>query len=261
MSSSETIVSRRVASARLGLITASLLSATTLAGCSADLGRLDMASASLNSDASRRSAGLTPSEPMRRSYAGAPVEAAQPPASPYSYNPAPQGPTAAAEPPAPVRLSGLPEPVSRQPEPRRSDVPAQRANEPPRRDAPAPIRSAGSIANPSPAPVSDQATVEVKSGDTVYGIAKRHHVSIAELMSANNLSTPMIRPGQKLVLPTSHRQRPARRTARLASAPQASPPPPSPRRATADGHARSRRMERDTHGHAARQPLRHRAAP
>ncbi len=214
MSSSETTVTRSVTSARLSLITASLLCATALAGCSADLGRFDMASASLNGDAPRRQAALTPSEPMRRSNAGGPVHVEPQPATPYSYNPAPQP---VSEAPSPVRLSGLPEPVSREPEARRTFAPPQRASEPSSREV-APIgRNGGSIADPAPAPISDRSTVEVRQGDTVYGIAKRHRISIAELMSANNLATPMIRPGQRLVLPQAHRQTPGRRTTKTAS--------------------------------------------
>ncbi len=48
--------------------------------------------------------------------------------------------------------------------------------------------------------------VTVVAGDTLYGIARRHGVSISELMSVNGLSTPMIRPGQRLALPTGTRR-------------------------------------------------------
>jgi murein DD-endopeptidase MepM/ murein hydrolase activator NlpD len=216
------------------LITAGFLCATALAGCSADLGRFDAANASLTQDAPRRQAALVPSEPMRRSNAGVPVEA-EPPATPYSYNPAPQQPVAQS--PSTVRLAGLPEPVTHEPEARRASEPPRRTSEPLRRD-PAPIAPAkGSIANPAPAPVGGATTIEVQHGDTVYGLAKRHRVSISELMSANNLQTPMIRPGQKLVLPTAHRQSPARRTTKVASAPSSVLPTSAPSRVAAPSPA------------------------
>jgi murein DD-endopeptidase MepM/ murein hydrolase activator NlpD len=106
-------------------------------------------------------------------------------------------------------------------------------SEPPRRESAPVPRTAGSIADPSPAPVGGATTIEVQHGDTVYGLAKRHHVSISELMSANNLQTPMIRPGQKLVLPSAHRQTPARRTEKVAKAPASAQPPSAPGRAAA----------------------------
>jgi murein DD-endopeptidase MepM/ murein hydrolase activator NlpD len=46
-------------------------------------------------------------------------------------------------------------------------------------------------------------TVEVQPGDTLYELAARHRVSISELMSVNGLSDPTLRPGQKLVLPST----------------------------------------------------------
>ena len=54
-------------------------------------------------------------------------------------------------------------------------------------------------------PVATQAagtSVKVESGDTLYGIARRHNVSAAELQAANNISDPSrIRIGQTLILP------------------------------------------------------------
>lgn len=234
MSSFETIATRSVTSARLRLITAGLLCATALAGCSADLGRFDAANASLTQDSPRRQASLVPSEPMRRSNAGAPVEV-EPPATPYSYNPAAQEPVAQG--PSSVRLAGLPEPVTREPEPRRTIEPPRRANEPVRRDPPPMVQSRGSIADPTPAPIGGGTTIEVQQGDTIYGLAKRHNVSISELMSANHLQKPMIRPGQKLVLPAAHRQSPGRRTTKVASAPASVQPTSAPSRIPAPAPA------------------------
>lgn len=48
-------------------------------------------------------------------------------------------------------------------------------------------------------------TIEVQPGDTLTGLAKQHRVSVAELMSVNNLQSPIVRPGQKLALPAGKR--------------------------------------------------------
>lgn len=41
----------------------------------------------------------------------------------------------------------------------------------------------------------------VKSGDTLYGIAKKNGTTVAKLKSANGLSGDLIRPGQSLKVP------------------------------------------------------------
>lgn len=43
--------------------------------------------------------------------------------------------------------------------------------------------------------------IEVRTGDTLYGLSKRHQVSVSELMSSNGLANTNLRPGQKLHLP------------------------------------------------------------
>ena len=53
-------------------------------------------------------------------------------------------------------------------------------------------------------PVSNN-TIEVQPGDTLTALAKQHRVSVAELMSVNNLQSPIVRPGQKLALPAGKR--------------------------------------------------------
>lgn len=211
MSSLRVHASDNLSSVRLGLVIAGLLCATTLAGCSADLGRFDMASASFNSDATRNR-GPVPSEPLRRSNAGVPVAAEAPPA-PYTYSPTPYEPAPA----GPVRMAGLPEPVSRDGAPARTTEPLRPAE--PRHTAPSPARDPAPVTDDAQRPPAGGTTIEVRQGDTVYALAKRHRVSISEMMSANNLQTPMIRPGQKLIVPSSHRAAPARRNRKIATAP------------------------------------------
>lgn len=53
------------------------------------------------------------------------------------------------------------------------------------------------------APIAKGEMVEVQPGDTLYGLSRRHRVSLAEMTSLNNLSNPNIHPGQKLYLPAS----------------------------------------------------------
>jgi murein DD-endopeptidase MepM/ murein hydrolase activator NlpD len=43
--------------------------------------------------------------------------------------------------------------------------------------------------------------IEVREGDTLYSLSRRHQVSVADLMSTNQLSGTAIKPGQKLYLP------------------------------------------------------------
>ncbi len=200
------------------LVLSGLLCATALAGCSADLGRFDMASASFNSDAPKKRVGAPmPSEPLRRN-AGAPMD--EPPAQPYSYNPRGYEPPAAST--APVRQAGLPEPIMREPETRPAGVAPR-------------LQPSSTEKPPAIQARADGATIDVQPGDTLYGLAKQHRVSISELMSANNLQGPLIKPGQQLVLPGSRRAVPVRTAARPASQPRPSQPSLPPRVAQAVG--------------------------
>lgn len=72
------------------------------------------------------------------------------------------------------------------------------------------------------APIAAGQTIEVQQGDTLYGISRRYHVSVAELSALNGLQNPTIRPGQKLVLPASAKKAVPRAPAETAAAPVAS---------------------------------------
>jgi murein DD-endopeptidase MepM/ murein hydrolase activator NlpD len=172
-----------------------------------------MASVGLKPETPQRRAPL-PSEPMRRSYAGGPVEAAPAP-PPLNYDSTPyQPPTAAV---APVRQAGLPEPISREEPTRPTFEPIARGGRSMPERAP--------VGSPARHAVSGSSTIDVAPGDTLYGLAKRHNVSISELMSANGLQGPMIKPGQKLVVPPPQRRAPARRREIVATAPAPAPVP------------------------------------
>ncbi len=126
-----------------------------------------------------------------------------------------------------VRMAGLPEPYDRNPRtetlppPRQTSSPAPyRSTEPP----PAASRAAFDPAPAAaPAPV-DGETIEVRAGDTLYALSKKHNVPVSELMRANNLKGPQLRVGQQLVVPSSRPR--ARQVAALPSAPMSEPAPP-----------------------------------
>jgi LysM repeat protein len=48
---------------------------------------------------------------------------------------------------------------------------------------------------------SGSRTVIVERGDTLWDLARRHRVRLADLMTVNNLTSDLIRPGQELILP------------------------------------------------------------
>lgn len=127
-----------------------------------------------------------------------------------------------------VRMAGLPEAYDRSPPPTASRAPRPARYEtsrtsPPPTTAPVPPRTAYEAPS-DPAP-GQGATIEVKPGDTLFGLSKTHKVSIAELMRANNLQDARLRVGQQLVVPSGR----ARRVASLpsAQAPMPAPQPPS----------------------------------
>lgn len=68
---------------------------------------------------------------------------------------------------------------------------APRSNE---QVAPEPARQASSNGSAN--------TIEVQSGDTLYGLSRQHGVSVEQLMTANDLSTHTLQPGQQLVVPS-----------------------------------------------------------
>jgi murein DD-endopeptidase MepM/ murein hydrolase activator NlpD len=208
-----------------------LFLAVAAGGCSADLARFDFPSSNYGPDG-RSTAALqpTPSEPLRRSNAGAPLgddidnprpwDRGEPSSRGSVYGSEPQGreyrpddrssyrgPSQGQD----TRMAALPPPrdqaadskynYRREPELREPQQRATPAYKPSSAYQPSPQRAEPAM-NMSPA---SGAVIEVKQGDTLTSIAKQHRVSVAELMSVNNLQSPVLRPGQQLALPAGKR--------------------------------------------------------
>jgi murein DD-endopeptidase MepM/ murein hydrolase activator NlpD len=237
-----------------------LLSTVSFAGCSADLGRFDFPAASHNGGSTRHAATPVPSETVRRNaglagttesgYAppsrsaaiemeplpGTPMPAPPPAREPYRYSDVPPAPAQTYVPPY-DRSGNVP--------PLRSDPPTSRFA------APAGARQAMAMTTPPPAAVAPVPSVpaapagplararttdpvstppsgnviEVQPGDSLFSLSKRHRVSISELMSLNGLSSPALKPGQKLTLPSGRRV--VAQRGRQAEAPRAAAAAPS----------------------------------
>lgn len=201
----------------VGLV--SVVLAAGLAGCSADVVRLDSpASFGFNDGPSRPSASMS-----RMGAANA---------SPDSYG---VDATSSYSPPAPnpkdqVRVAALPDPPAATPAPSYS--------------APAPSRPvaappAASIPAASAAAETGDA-IQVAQGDTLYGLSRKHHVAVSELMSVNHLTSPNLKPGQTLYLPSgrSAGRKPLARPAEVAAAPPQKPAVPASAPLSADVSAK-----------------------
>lgn len=167
---------------------AAIVIAAMAAGCSADVTRFDSASFNLN-DPPEAAAAPTPVEPVRgHADYGNPVA-----------NSTPRGPYGAGA--GSVDVAALPEPTQSEPVARPyTDASWKRTPAAPAQAAPSYAQSGASNA---PAPSASGQTIEVQPGDTLYGLSKRHGVALSALMSANGLSSPNLKPGQKLIVPSA----------------------------------------------------------
>lgn len=174
-----------------------LVSALTLAlaagGCSADVGRFDHPSFNLNGDTGTTSALPTPSEPVGSQ--GPSLSGGQDSYSGNTYAPSSSRSTDR------VELGALPESSGPATSPPSYRQPTYQPRTAYRAPEPAPTSIAGHR-SAGPAPASG--TIEVQRGDTLYSLARANNVTVNELMAANGLSSPMIRPGQTLRLPGSN---------------------------------------------------------
>lgn len=211
---------------RAGAATALMAAVVGMAGCSADVGRFDLAG---DSNRVATASIPTPSEPVRRNGLGASEPASPVLSQPLASDRLP--PPSTAREPA-IRMSGLPEAASREPASR----PAQRVAGPMPQGVPvanAPVKQVPASAGRQQTTAATGEVVEVQQGDTLYAISRRHRVSVSELMSVNGLQNPNLRPGQKLTLPSGAKRAVAQRPANAINAPAhaAAPAKPAPSKA------------------------------
>lgn len=186
-----------------------------VAGCSADIIRLDSPSSfSLNDSPS--SAMSRPAAAMSRSSVGLGSASGTTAVAGDTYT----QPTATGNAGSGVKMAALPD----------ATAAPNYASAPPEAQSAAVQSSAKSGVRAQPAgtqPVTEKGeAIQVKTGDTLYGLSKRHHASIAELMSINALSSPNLKPGQTLYLPVGKNasKKPLVRPAEVAAAtPTANP--------------------------------------
>jgi murein DD-endopeptidase MepM/ murein hydrolase activator NlpD len=172
-----------------------IMASLLLAGCSADISRFDFPSFALNDSSN------APPRPIGGVGAkGLGEQPAEAPSGNGAYFP----PRASAPAPAgEVRMSSLPEPM-----PAAGAAPSIPPAAAPDLRRPA---STGLPTRSTPPPMTTPVLpqkgeqIEVTQGDTLYGLSKKHKVSIAELMTVNDLKSPALKPGQKLHLPAGRR--------------------------------------------------------
>ncbi len=160
-----------------------VLFSAAAAGCSADITRFDSSSFNLN-DPPQETAAAAPVEPaVSHSDYQSPVTRNQP-RGPYGAGAGRMPPPASG-----VEMANLPDATP-------PAVAAPPSRQPAYRPA-APAAAAPAVRQP----VAKGEMFDVQPGDTLYGLSKRHQVSLAELMSVNDLTGPNLKPGQKLYLP------------------------------------------------------------
>lgn len=169
-----------------------ILLSAAVSGCSADVTRFDSASFNLNDPPQTTSSVDAGNAAPSQDYV-----------SPVAHNQRP-GPYGAGGPQGGVESAPLADatPAGSYPQPAPvAAVPAMPEGRRPLQRVAGEQRVA--MATP-PASVSQPERgqmIEVQAGDTLYGLSRRHQVSLAELMSVNSLTSPDIKLGQKLYLP------------------------------------------------------------
>jgi len=63
---------------------------------------------------------------------------------------------------------------------------------------PTPSATPPPTATPPPEPV----VYTVRGGDTLYSLARRYGTSVEAIMAANDLGDTLVRPGQRLIIPS-----------------------------------------------------------
>lgn len=183
---------------RFGLKTpqcAAIAFAALAAGCSADVTRFDNTSFAFDDSPGTAGAPPVPSEP---------VHAQGDYSNPVARS-TPRGPYGAGA--SNVEVAALPETTS--PRPSAGAYSEQSWKQSPRGVAastPAPAYQPSERYSPAGAPVetaSTGGTIVVQPGDTLYRLSRTNGVALSELMQANGLTSPNIKPGQRLLLPGS----------------------------------------------------------
>lgn len=172
----------------LALIAAT--AAMAVAGCSASITRFDNPSFALGE-------GAGTGTPSRRS-GGTSIIDSLPPAS--APDPLPKVAAATRAGGGSTEVASLPAVGDRAAGPSRAMAVT-------RQPMPADTAAPAAVAAAPAAPARGQ-TIEVRPGDTLYAIGKRHNVLISDLMAANDLRSPNLKPGQRLYLPAAAGARP-----------------------------------------------------
>jgi murein DD-endopeptidase MepM/ murein hydrolase activator NlpD len=184
----------------VGLSRVALFATVLLGGCSADITRFDNASFGLTdskpaTDTNRRMANQ--SAPMQ----SAPIQGAEPGGA-YFPPSSGRGTTNSG-----VTSQPLPEPgagstsglgqSSVQGSAGSPSVPFDRPKKA------RPVATAAAPAQPAKPVPSSGSSIDVVQGDTLYGLARKHGVAVNELMTVNAMTSPTLKPGQKLILPAN----------------------------------------------------------
>ena len=181
-----------------------LLAASLLSGCSADVTRFDSASFNLNDPP--ETASVQPDDSRSGSVNNGSLSRSTP-RGPYGAGAA--SVDVGSMPPA-VQGSGYGSPAPDYATPSYSSpTPPPKAYGSYSAKPFAPGRPPSTFqrqAAAGPAPAEPQAmrgaAIEVRQGDTLYGISRRYHASVAELMSINGMQSPNLKLGQKIYLPS-----------------------------------------------------------
>ncbi|MGF1650541.1 MAG: peptidoglycan DD-metalloendopeptidase family protein [Hyphomicrobiaceae bacterium] len=158
-----------------------------VAGCSADVSRFNAPMLGASDEASSRGgARVEGDRSIPLASAGPGVEYAPPPRSEQRFGAGPaRSVTATDARPSDFRDETISSEATRDP-PQRSYRLADAA---PRGDERLPSNVAG------------EQQITVISGDTLYGLSRRHGISVGAIKSANGLTTDIIKPGQTLIIP------------------------------------------------------------
>jgi murein DD-endopeptidase MepM/ murein hydrolase activator NlpD len=196
-------------------ITVICASVATLAGCSADIARFDLGGSPESARSDYASSGTT-GRAASSEYGSAGYDRPGSRGTSVARSelpPTPQAPlTTAAIPPeqAPRNYGQSDNGYAAPRQPNSYGGAQQRA--PQYGNYGSPQQGAAPMASQDAGPKGQQ--IEVHQGDTLYGISRRHGVSLNELMVANGLTSPSLKPGQKLYLPAGASSATASRTAR-----------------------------------------------